>query len=175
MIRIVLTLLAIILGFAPTRAEQISVYEVISARQRFTDAIAFSSSTWTELVDAASGVTCYSCFGQVLFMSTERLAPARRVVFSWGFYDNTGTTQVRLVSFYVDASGNRVYNRTWPISVKIPCCNPSPPFVDVTAQWNAYFASLPIMTGGANLNGVMFLVEVLGSGSIFMSRIIVDY
>lgn len=172
MLRIVLTLLAAVLLCTPAKAEQIAVYDVISAKERLSDGLPFSSSGWAELSQSVGVSGCYSCYGRFLPMSTDKLRTAKHVVFEFGFWDNTGTTQVRLVSFYNDASGNRAYDRTWPIVLKNACCNPSAVYADVTAQWNSYFAALPVMTG---LNGPMFLVEVNGGGTILMARIIVDY
>lgn len=172
-------LVVIILLFMPTnaRSEMPVVYDVIVKRERLSDGIGFSSpSVWAELSQVTGVAGCYSCFGAALFMSPERLRVAKRAVMYFGFNTNYDTTQIRLVSFYVDGNGQRVYNRSWPIAMKSPCCNPSAVFFNVTSQWNAYFASLPIMSGGVTgLSGVSFFVEVIGSGSVLMAQIVVDY
>lgn len=175
-------LLALIFLSAPASAGQIVVYEVISTKTggpNGQDPWAFNTGSFTQLNLVAPGASCGSCFGVSIY-PTERLSPAKRVMMTFAFYDAicgssvpcTSGTQVRLISFYWN-QGTPVYNRTWPAATKHPSGNPSHVGVDVTAQWNAYMAAMP--DSAFPSGGFTFIPEVVGSGSIYMARIIVEY
>ncbi len=95
---------------------------------------------------------------------------AKHVVLEFGFTDTSvgGTSKVRIASYYYDNAGHRVYDRTWAIGSKNPCCNPTYVTLIVTDKWNDYFGSIPVTP-------VVFVTEVIGSGYLYMSRIGVDY
>lgn len=174
--------LFLLLSVSASFAGQSVVYEVISTKTggaNGQDPWTFNAASFTQLNLVAPGASCGSCFG-VSFFPSERFNPAKRVMMEFAFYDAncgstvpcTSATQVRLISFYYD-QGTPVYNRTWPAKSKNPNGNPSHVGVDVTAQWNAYMAGIPATAFPSQ--GFTFIPEVVGNGSIYMARIVVEY
>lgn len=125
-----------------------------------------SNPVWVELPTLGQ---VYSA-GTISFLAMDS-APALRLaqVYFWMRAIPIGSTfQARLVSYYYDASNNRVYDRTWPIVTSMPnflCGSCSAWVHDKINEKTVISPTNP------QYRAHHVLIEVSGSGTMFGARL----
>lgn len=158
-------------------------YDVIPAKQRYTERHVWNNvPDWTALSAVDPGAVPWTCYCSHPIYSYDGMRLAHSVTLGLvatirGSLDAQGnpTSGVRLVSYYNDASGQRVVDRTWGTPV-IPAANLNlvrPYGIGGQAQldkWNAIWRDTLLMA-----QAHYFYVEVKGSGDLYSAWLDVDF
>jgi len=113
---------------------------------------------------------CFSCF-MAPFASNDGMRPAKSAFISFAVLGQTSNTRVRLVSFYFNYNTNQnVSDNTWCDQAPDQLNAPRIRVCDITTKWNAIWAD-PFLRAQQH----QFYYEVIGTGSIYMARMLIDY
>ncbi len=143
--------------------------DIIPPAPRSTEAYSFSGvTTFTELSQVTPSAACRTCFSQG-FASNNGMRQASSVFIEVALMGYSANAQARLISYYYDASGNKIVDATWG-TVSPPVLGmPKLMAVNITRKWNALWSGPLIGHEHA------FVVEVIGTGTVYLARMRIDY